>query len=110
MILIFIIHLYKNIIFLCRTKYKQDIFCYIPNILITKSALIDTKYFFKHKNYYTLDIFLQNKLYNLLTSVTALLQVLTYLPSLAVWQKDNVTFDVEMDVKWRRGLIFGGDL
>jgi len=34
MILIFVTNLYKNIIFLCRTKSKQDTICHTPNILI----------------------------------------------------------------------------
>jgi hypothetical protein len=34
-----------------------------------------------------------------LTSVTARLHVLTYLPSLAVWQKDHVMFGMELDVQ-----------
>ena len=32
-------------------------------------------------------------------SVTADLHNLTYLPSFAVWQKDHVIFDMELDVK-----------
>ena len=35
----------------------------------------------------------------MLRSVIARLHVFTYLPSLAVWQKDHVMFDIELDVQ-----------
>jgi hypothetical protein len=40
-------------------------------------------------------------------SVTECLQVLTYLLSLAVWQKSHVVLDMELDVKLEGDLIFG---
>jgi len=42
----------------------------------------------------------------LLTSVSTCLQVLTYLPSVAVWQKNHVMLDMEY-VKKEGDLIFG---
>jgi hypothetical protein len=45
----------------------------------------------------------------LLTSVSAGSQVLTYLPSVALWQKNHAMLDKEMDVKMEGDLIFGRD-
>ena len=36
-------------------------------------------------------------------NVTARIHALTYLPSLAVWQKDHVMFNMELDVQMEGG-------
>jgi len=52
---------------------------------------------------YSRHIFYKTNYIALLMNVTARIHALTYLPSLAVWQKDHVMFNMELDVQMEGG-------
>jgi len=97
----FLFNLYKNISILCRTMNKQEIIFHTPNISVPHSATIGKKRFFLtlKEIIYSRYIYYRTNCIALLKSVTARRLILIYLPSLAVWKKDLVVLDMELDVQ-----------
>jgi len=79
---------------------QQDIICYTPNILVPQfpdryklvSLALKEIMYSRYISYKTNYIALFHERH-------CACSVLTYSPFLAVWQKDRVIFDIEMDVQ-----------